>query len=289
MAVVSGMLIGEWAIWFKPYTLVILATVLSFSTSGMVFSEIQSMKAFSKDVIWGIVLNYIIFSSILIPLAYWLSPSKDIFYGFVVIAATPPGVAIIPFSLMLNGNLARAVIGTFGAFVASIFFAPIIIQSFTGNAGLSYSQLFYDMLNVIVVPMMVSRLLLLKPIKPFTIQHRGRIVNWGFAIIIFTAVGLNRAVFLSNFELILRIGLILGVAIFGLGQASEFLFRHFKMDYSKRISNNLLLTMKSSGFSVAISMAHFGPAAVVPAAVMSILVLMYLLFLTGIRPFQYLK
>jgi|GEM_PF-1774986 len=41
-------------------------------------------------------MNYIIFSLVNITFTYRLIPTQEFFYGFVVITATPSGVAIIP-------------------------------------------------------------------------------------------------------------------------------------------------------------------------------------------------
>ena len=48
----------------------------------------------------------------------------------------------------------------------------------------------------------------------------------------------------------------------------------------KLVSQKLLLTIKSSGFTASASMAIFGREAAVPSAVLAVLVLVYLLYLS---------
>ena len=279
-AIVFGLLWGDIAHDFKFLTLYILGVVLSFSTSGIAISEMKSKKDLIQSMGMGVGLNYLLFGLVLIPTAYFLSPTKEIFWGFVVIAATPPGVAIIPFSILLGGDLKRATLATLGGFIASIFLAPLIIKIFTGNENLEFLPLFYAMVKLIVVPMLISRLLILKPFESFTIKYRGKIVNWGFALIIFIAVGINRHVFLSNFDILFKVSLVLFISMFVLGQIYDFLLFKLGINAKERMTQNLTLVLKSSGFSVVTALQLFGEEGVIPSAVMSVFVLAYLLFLT---------
>lgn len=279
-AIVFALIWGDIAHNFKSYTFYILAIVLSFSTSGIILSDISSKKEILKSMSLGLSLNYLLFAAILLPVAYFLSPSKEIFWGFVVIAATPPGVAIIPFSIMLNGKLEQSTLAVLGGFLASIFMAPFIIKVFTGNDNLQILPLIISMIKIIIIPILVSRLLLLKPFKSITIKYRGKIVNWGFALIIFIAVGINRQVFLSNFDTLFSVSLILFISMFVLGQVYDYILKKLKINTETRISHNLILTLKSSGFSVVTALQLFNETVVIPSAVMSVFVLLYLLFLT---------
>lgn len=280
LSMVLGLSVGDIAHYIKPYTIYILALVLSFSTTGITTSELLSRKELFRYASRGFLLNYALFAAVLLPVAYFLSPNIEIFYGFVIIAATPPGVAIIPFSYILNGNIKSSVLGTLGGFLASVVVAPVFIQLFTGKEDLGFWDLFLNMLKIIVVPLLMSRLLLLKPLQTYVSRVRGKVVNWGFALIIFTAVGLNRAVLLSDFDLVIRVSLIFFIAIFVLGQVFDIVMQRIGVDKGNRMSYNLMLTIKSSGFSVVTAIAIFNNQAVVPSAVMSVFVLLYLLFLT---------
>jgi len=287
LAVMLGLLIGQHASLFKNYTFYVLAVVMTFSTTGISTKAMFPLKEMIKPMIIGSLLNYVVFGAVIIGLSYWLMPTPELFLGFVVIASTPPGVAVIPFSHILEGDLKYAIVGTLGAFLSSIFFAPLIVGLFSNiDGGIDPMQLFIAMVQLVLVPLLISRLLLWKPIKPTVEKVRGRIVDWGFALIIFTAVGLNRQVFFSNFEVLLLVSLVLILGTFGLGLVFEQFCRKIGAKAPVAITQNLLVTIKSSGFAVVTALTLFGEEAAIPSAVLAVVVLAYLLFLSIRKEFK---
>ena len=281
LAVVLGLLIGDWASLLKEYTFYILAIVMTFSTTGISTKAMLPLKQMILPMLMGSFLNYVVFGAVIIALSYWLMPTPELFLGFVVIASTPPGVAVIPFSHILDGDLKYAIVGTLGAFISSLFFAPLIVGLFSDvDGGINPLDLFITMVQLVLVPLLISRLLLWQPIKPTVEKVRGKIVDWGFALIIFTAVGLNRQVFFSNFDILLLVSLVLFLGIFGLGWIFELFSRKLGVKAPVSMTQNLLVTIKSSGFAVVTALTLFGEEAAIPSAVMAVFVLAYLLYLS---------
>ena len=278
IAVIAGLLFGQWAPLFKPYTIYFLATAMVFSTTGIELKAFLPIKKTLKPMLLGAILNYFLFGTIVLVLAHFFIDEKEIFYGFVVIAAAPPGIAVIPFSYILKGDVHFAIIGTLGAFLASIPFAPFIVQAFTHSAGVSSWGLFALMIKLVAVPIIFSRVLLIKPIKPITEKVRGKVVDLSFALIIFTAVGLNRQVFLSDYGTLLQVSLVLVLSTFGLGILFERFYNMSRAPKEKQVPANLLATIKSSGFSVVTAFTLWGERAALPSAVLAVVVLSYLIF-----------
>lgn len=279
-AVIAGIIAGEHANSLKFLTFPALALTMTLSMTGMSLVQLRTEPRVYNPMLAGILLNYVVFTAVLLPLAYWLMPNKELFYGFVVIAATPPGVAVIPFSFILRGNVAYAIISVTGAFLGSILLAPIMVKLFAASSGINPIDLLWLMLQLVVAPLIVSRFLLWKPIKPFIEKVRGKVVDWGFALLIFVAVGLNRQVFFSSPTLLLSIAGILVVTIFGLGHFTNMVARHLKIPQDKRIPMVMIVAIKSSGFSVFTALSLFGKEAAIPSAVMAVVVLLYLIFLS---------
>jgi len=279
-AVIAGIVIGEKAVFLKNYSFVALALTMSFSMTGISLKHLKNPVHVTKQLLLGIFFNYIVFSAVLIPLAWFLMPNKNLFYGFVVIAAAPPGVAIIPFSYILKGKVEYAIIGVTGAFLASILIAPLLVNLFTDGQQVKPFEMLTMMIQLVLLPMIISRLLLLKPIFRYIEPIRGKVVDWGFAIIIFVAVGMNRQVFFSNPSLLVKVSLVLVIAIFGLGIGITYLGKLLKIDSSTNLTQSMLVSIKSSGFSVFTALTLFGKEAAIPSAIMAVMVLLYLIYLS---------
>ncbi|MFA8437215.1 MAG: bile acid:sodium symporter family protein [Marinifilaceae bacterium] len=291
LAVFLGMWKGDYAAFIKDYTFYILAIVMTFSMTGIQTHSLFPLQRNIKPMLVGTFLNYIVFGVVIIAVAYWLMPSEKLFIGFVVIAATPPGVAVIPFSHILGGDVKYSIIGVLGAFIASVFLAPAIVGFFAQveGEGINSFQLFVNMVKLVVLPLLFSRVLLWKPIQAGIVKVRGSVVDWGFAIIIFTAVGVNRQVFFSNFEVLLLSSVVLFIGTFGIGSLYELFVRKMGVREDVGTTQNLLLTIKSSGFSVVTALSLFGTEAAIPSAVMALFVLMYLLFLSFRKEYRNYK
>jgi BASS family bile acid:Na+ symporter len=173
-----------------------------------------------------------------------------------------------------------SIIGVLGAFLASVVLAPLMVGIFAGSDDVNTWHLFFLMLWMIIVPMLVSRILLFKKILPVVAKIRGKVVDWGFAIIIYTAVGLNRDVFFSDFKILLLSTLVLFISVFLLGSIYEYAAKKILHNRQIIMSQTLLVTVKSSGVSVVMALSLFGTRAAIPSAIMAVFVLLYLLYLS---------
>ncbi len=276
MAVAAGILFPDLAQILKSSTFWVLAVVMTFSLSGILTKSLFPLKTVVKPMLKGILLNHIIFGVIMIPVAFLFRYDQNLFIGFIIIAATPPGVAIIPFTVKSGGNLNYSILGTFGAFIASIFLAPLIIGGFSGNPDINPFEIFKVMILLIIIPFAASRLLLIKRIIEPVKKVRGVIIDIGFSIIIYTSVGVNSHVFVSDFSTLFKVSLGVLAVMFG---GSFLLKQIIKKRVSKPdiISSQLLFAVKSSGFSVVTAIQLFGDKAAVPPTILSVAVLIYLL------------
>ena len=281
LAVILGLTAGERAEYLKPYTTQVLMITMLFSMTGIAWRSFFPLKKSIKPMLAGTLLNYGVFGAVVIALAWFLMPSRELFLGFVVIAVAPPGVAIVPFAGILRGDLNYSIIGVTGAFLASVFITPLVIGLFNGGSTqVSSLELIWLMVRLVVIPLLLSRLLLHRSVFPVVEKIRGKVVDLGFAVIIFTAVGINRALFFHNQEVLMLSSLVLIAGTFGIGTLFELIMKRRNNHRSIVIPQILLLTVKSSGFSVITAFSLFGEKAAIPSAVLAIIVLLYLLFLT---------
>jgi len=279
-AVILGLIAGDYASHFQAYTFLALAVTMSFSMTGIGMQSLLSPRKMMGPMFVGALLNYIVFGLIVITLAYFTMPTPQLFYGFVVIAAAPPGVAIIPFSYILKGDVEYSIAGVLGAFLLSVVIAPLYVSLFANSQGVSSYSLFIMMVQLVLIPLVISRFLLYKPVFKYVEPVRGKIVDWGFAVLIFVAVGMNRQVFFTSPTILLLVGGVLLAATFGLGSIYALAAKRFGVSIPQVTAQTMLVTIKSSGFSVFTALALFGKEAAIPSAVLAVVVLLYLIFLS---------
>ena len=105
-------------------------------------------------------------------------------------------------------------------------------------------------------------------------------MDWGFAILIFVAVGINREVFFTEPMLLVKVSIILLTATFVLGYVYTKIADKIGVSQSVITSQSMLVAIKSSGFSVFTAITLFGKEAAIPSAVMAVVVLLYLIYLS---------
>jgi bile acid:Na+ symporter, BASS family len=228
--------------------------------------------------IYAIFLNYVVLSSALVLFARLLISDNELFTGFVMIAAAPVGLSVVPFTYMLKGNISHSIIGVLAIYLSSIILAPVIVNLFLDGVEFQTWQLFITMIELVILPLAISRLLMWKLILKKVEQIRRHIVNWGFAFVIFTVVGINREVFFSEYLILLRIIIVLFICIFMLSWIYEKLMYNWFPGKGNIIADLMILTTKSSGFSAVTAMTFYGERAAIPSAVLSIMVLLFLFY-----------
>ena len=272
-----GILIPEYSLILKEYAFLILGIVMTMSFTAFPFKAIFPLKNSLKSMFTGIFLNHIVFGFVMSIAALFFINDTDIFNGFIVVVAAAPGAAIIPFVAKLKGNLNHAIIGTLGAFVSSLVLTPLILGIATASTVSPLSVL-KTVAVVILIPLIISRLFVFGKVFSIVKRSRGYVIDIGFAVIIYISIGVNSNVFVNNFGLVLKIIPAFIFVMFLLTRLYGILMRN-KLSAEDIISNKLLLSIKSSGFAIVLAMDLFNNRAAIPATIMSIMVLVYLLFL----------
>src|SRR6056297_2731823 len=97
-AFILGLSFPGLAQYTKSLTIPVLALVMTISLSSISTSNMLEWKKLSKPLILGILLNYALLGSLILLLTFVLIPEKSLRIGMILVAASPPGVAIMPFS-----------------------------------------------------------------------------------------------------------------------------------------------------------------------------------------------
>lgn len=279
LAFVGGIGCNEIAVYLEPFIMPALALVLIASTTQVSIRDFLPIKVTLRFVLQALLLNYLLLGSTILLLSWWLMPTRDLWIGYVLVAAAPPGIAIVPFTYILNGNFQVSLLGTFGAYLFSLILTPFLIFVFTGETAVSPLSVFSSMLFLIFIPFLLSQILNSIPFSIPINKWRGTIINWGFFVVIFTVVGVNQDVFLKAHHILLPVSLVAIMSSFALAFLVDFWSRRFHIQDADRKSYILLATIKTSAFAAAVGLNLYNEAASIPGAVISAWYALYFIVL----------
>jgi BASS family bile acid:Na+ symporter len=281
-AIVLGIAAGHLSHWTRPWTLPALALAMTVSTTQVASDAFWPLRRLLRPMLLAVGLNYVLLNAVILLPARALVRDADLWAGFVLTAAAPPGVGIIPFSYILGGDTALAVVGTVGAYLAALLILPAMVLLLAGKSLVQPVSLVLTLVQLIVVPLLLSRLLRASPARAALERWRGKIVNWAFALVLFTIIGTNRDVFLRELGVVAVVSAITAARSFGLALALEKVLARVGLDRSTRVSYVLMATLKNGGFAAGTALALFGERASIPAGVGAAVAVPYLLWL-GLR------
>lgn len=266
-SVVLGLTAGRFASLTQPLILPVMALVMTLSTASVTTRDLKSLKTNPGPILVSLVLGSFVTSGIIILLANWLIDDREMWTGFILIAAVPPAVAVVPYTFILGGDMCLSLLGMVAGYLAALVLTPAIIVLFLGVDSFNPVQLVVMLLELIVIPLVASRILLVTGINSRIEKWRGTIINWSFFIVLFTIIGLNRQVFFQQFDVLVRIAIIAVAITFILGHVIELFSRLLHVKLPTTISLILLATMKNYGLAGAIALTLFSPRASVPGSV----------------------
>jgi len=283
LAFILGFAFPQLAQWTKSLTIPALALVMTISIAQIPTREILKWRSLAQPLAIGILFNYLFLASLLLIFTQWFNFSESIRVGMILVASAPPGVAVLPFTSLLAGNSILSLFATFGTYLSSMFIMPGLIWLLTGSATFPMSKLVITLVELIVLPIILSRFLLFKNFYQTIIPWKGTIVNWGFFVVFLTVIGLNQKTFLEQPDVLIKIFFIAFTSTFLGFILLNFLLKKIGITQKERISMILLGTFKNSGFAAAIALTLFDETASLPGAIISAVYALYMIWLGSKR------
>lgn len=279
LAIVLGIFFGDFAFSIQKLTIPALMLAMTVSTIQIDLKVLFALEGKMKQIISAFIVQYILLGGFMLLLAWILMPSEDLWIGYVLIAAAPPGVAILPFTNVVKGDMNLSFIGTIVLYFVALLVMPLMIFLFAGGAIVSPYRIILILVQLIIVPMLLSQIVRGTQLKSYIEKQRGNLINWSFFIITYTVVGLNRAVFISQPVILFRIFLVAFISIVIILIILSLYGKSFAVTVEETRSLKLLGSMKNAGFSAGIALYLFNEAASIPSAVVSVFYALYFIYL----------
>jgi BASS family bile acid:Na+ symporter len=279
LALILGFLWDTGAHYTQRLILPGLAVIMTISSLGISGDTFRSAKTFIKSSLTGIIGNFFFHGLILIGLSMLVIKDQAFWNGFILLAAVPPAVAVIPFSLFLRGNMELALFGTIGAYIGGLMITPLVALTFLGTGFISPMKLLLVFGELIIGPLLLSRILIWTGLLKKIDLYKGPITNWSFFLIIYIITGLNRDIFIQQPLSIVPVALVAILTTFVLGWAIERAGSFLGFEKSTVTSFELLVTFKNYGLSGALALVFFNPQTAVPSTVTSAIGILYFIWL----------
>ncbi len=281
LAFILGLTAGEGADFARALTLPALMLSMTLSTVDFSFRDFTQSGKWLRPVLSGIALNYLVLSGVILLLARWLIPNEELWTGFVIVAAVPSAVAMMPFTHILGGNVPFSVIGSVGVYLVSLAIAPTMTALLLSKA-VEPMRLLTVLLKLIIVPLALSRLLSAPAVSEHVRRWRGGVINWMLFIVVYTVIGLNRGVFLSRPGELALVSAVAFASTFLLGGAVGFVSKKLNVSRDIRVCLTMMGTQKNAGLAAVIALSLFDEKAAVPAAVVVAFSTLYFIWM-GLR------
>ena len=279
LAITFGFVLPQAAQWTKILMMPALAFVMMLATINVPNNYFLNPRAILKPSLAGIMMTYVILNGTILLLSALLIGDRNLWIGFVLIAAVPPAVAVIPFTAILEGNVSSTLSGTVASYLAALLIMPLMFWIFIGAGFDDPYKLVRIMLLLIVLPLVLSRMILYFNWQDRLAPVRGSLTNWGFFIVLYSIIGVNRDLIFSQPLTIIPVAGIAFATTFVLGWVIQKTGVLLNVDKENIVSLVLQGTLKNQGISGGLAIALFAKEAAVPSAIYSIFMIFYIIWL----------
>jgi BASS family bile acid:Na+ symporter len=268
LALVSGIVVGQGAVYTRSTVTPLLAVIMTLSLVGVSSDIFSGGRRLVRPVGLAILLNYGVLGGVMLLLSFLLVDDPALRAGYVLIAAVPPAVAVIPFTYRLGGNVSFILLGAVACYFAAFLLTPAITVAALGSSLVSPWRLVSALLQLIAAPFLISRLLRRSTrAVEWLDRYRGGLLNWGFFIVVYTIIGLNRAAFLNLSPELAPMALVSFSCTFLIALAVYGASRALGVAAAGRASYAVMAAWKNYAMAGAIALLYFGEMAALPAAI----------------------
>ncbi|WP_400260403.1 hypothetical protein [Candidatus Methanomassiliicoccus intestinalis] len=257
----------------KDIAMVSLCVMMCFSLCNMKLAGLNP-KHYSKDITKAFFCCMVLGLGVTVLISFFFE--GDIRHGWILEAAVPSAVSVIPFTALLLGNMKSAIVSSTVIYFAALLVTPLVTLIFLGEAIDPMTLLEYIAL-LIIIPLIVSRFMRRLSIPPAA----GTIViNLSFAVLVVAIAGSNNYVFFG--EPVLLVSLLIAAVLrtFGVGICLNALLKKKGEAREDRVPEILFATHKNTGMAGALAVALIGDAAAIPAAVCMTVDIVWLIYIS---------
>lgn len=242
-AIILGLVTGGYPAYTNEIAMVALIVAMIFSLSSISLKGISKGESL-RHGIYSIALNFGLLSAIIIMISFLFK--EELKLGFVIMASVPTAIAVIPITKILGGKMDHAFVSISLIYLSSLIFTPVFVLVFLGK-NVDISRLIYDIILLIVVPLILSRFI--RRVKIPDNASRS-IANLCFFLLIFGIMGKNRSFLFCELGNILLLSIVLFFRTFVIGSLVFEIGRRMRISKDKLVLLSLFSSFKNEGIAI---------------------------------------
>ncbi len=269
--VVAGLIVGDvFGGYSKTVQQATLILAMAFSLTEISFRGI-SPKAELRGIALALLMSYGVLGGIVLVYGL-LSPDPGIRSGWVLMAAVPPAIAVVPITSLLGGNVRRALISDAVLYVLGLLTVPGLSLLFLGEA-VPVGDLVVQTLLLIGLPILLSR-----PLRRWDGVHEARpvAVSVSFFFLVAAIAGSTRGALLGRPDLVAGLIVLGFLRTFGLGFLILAVGRLAHVSREQGIAGVTFASFKNLGLTVVLAFSFFGAVASLPSIVCLIVEILWI-------------
>lgn len=238
-----------------------LVIATTFALTEISFRGI-SPRAEARGFLLALTMNYVALGGLILAFGSQ-AEERAIHDGWVLMAAVPPAIAVVPITAYLRGNTRRTLLSLALMYLLGLALVPGLTFAFT-RQGVPLPDLVAQTVLLVGVPIAASQ-----PLRrwPRIDAHRTTAVSVSFFFLVFTISGSTRATLLSRPDLLVALSGLSILRTFGIGLAAFLLSRRLRLPREDRIAVTAFASFKNLGLTIVLAFAVFGPEASLPSIV----------------------
>ncbi|MEW6333410.1 MAG: hypothetical protein AB1558_04025 [Thermodesulfobacteriota bacterium] len=280
LAFAVGLSFPQGAPWTKPIMTPLLGFIMTLSVMSISPRIFLQFRKLLFPIAVFLSLSYLFLGGAFVGLSSILIHDHEIWTGFVLLAAVPPAIAVIPYTYRLGGNAEISLVGTVAAFLSALVVTPMISILFLGVSYIDPARILVSLGELIVAPLILSQILRKSGVAAKIERYRGAAVNWSFFLVVYTVIGLNRETFATEPETLLLVTTVAVLCTFLFTYLIDWTFKRFGFSKADRISYMLVGTRKNYGLAAAIALEFFSARTAMPTAVAMAVAILQFIWLT---------
>ncbi len=272
IAVLAAFIFPAVSIKLKFLLTPVLIIMMTLSLKEINFRKITKSKY--KSAAKLTLMNYLLLPLLILLAMLFI---KDPYYriGFVLFAAIPPAIGIVPLAFLHKSDMDSTMVAQIISYLAAFIILPaalFLLQNIVNTTLIIKSLVLF-----LVVPLVLSRFI--HPIKHKIFSHNKLFVNLFYSLLFFLIIGSNYEIIKAEFSSLIPMFFIMILLSFGLGTIIFFINTKRNINIDQNILYVLFGTFKNTAMGAVLAIIIFNNKAAIPLIVRAIISPFYIVYI----------